>query len=218
MKPSPTRKHPRESVYDRLAERYDRLHFRWLRLAGGEAQGALEAMVRLCLQRGSQLLDVGCGTGNLARSLVTEGTPAASITIVDRSSEMLRNCADLPVRIVQAEVEALPFADKSFDIVTCAWALEATRDPIRSLEELCRVVRPGGTLCVAFCSDHKTGVLLDIAMRKAVEIRRTGTFLAKDELTSIIEAKGEYHVRLVPTRGPVSAFFARRFPAPVQMA
>lgn len=47
--------------------------------------------------------------------------------------------ADLPVRIVQAEAEALPFADKRFDIGTCVRALEATRDPVHSLAESRRI-------------------------------------------------------------------------------
>ena len=46
----------------------------------------------------------------------------------------------------------MPFEDSEFDIVTCAWALETVPHPELALGELCRVVRPGGILCLAFCA------------------------------------------------------------------
>src|SRR6056297_2190782 len=61
----------RVDQYERLAPRYDRLHHRWLRHAGGEAQAALEALVRALATPNSKLLDAGCGTGKLARTLIS---------------------------------------------------------------------------------------------------------------------------------------------------
>ncbi len=59
-------------LYYKLAPRYDKLHHRWLRHAGGEAQAALEGLVRALATPNSRLLDAGCGTGNLARRLILQ--------------------------------------------------------------------------------------------------------------------------------------------------
>ena len=60
-------------IYGQLAPVYDVLHRRWLRFAGGEAQAALEAAVRIAISPRATLLDAGCGTGRFARAMLSEG-------------------------------------------------------------------------------------------------------------------------------------------------
>lgn len=196
--------------YDQLASRYDRLHRRWLRHAGGEAQAALEALVRALAGPGKQVLDAGCGTGQLARSLLSEGMPPETITLLDPSRQMLEQCADLPVHKVVGWLEALPFEDDSFDIITCVWALETTMDPDQALHELCRVVRPGGALCLAFCADRPARGVTDSVMRQALLYRGTGRFLSLPRVVRTLERVGGFSVCTIPSHGPAATILARR--------
>ena len=196
--------------YERLAPRYDRLHHRWLRHAGGEAQAALEALVRALATPNTKLLDAGCGTGKLARTLIAEGMPPKLMTLLDPSAAMLARCADIPVPKMQGRLEALPFGDGAFDLVTCVWALETVPDPFLALTELCRVVRPGGALCLAFCADEPARGLSDCLMRQALLFRGTGRFLSRSRLVQAIESFEDFEVRAIPSHGPASTLLARR--------
>jgi len=198
------------SLYDRLAPDYNKLHRRWLRHAGGEAQAALEATVRALATPDTNLLDAGCGTGAFARALIAEGMSPAHITLLDPSDAMLAQCADVPVRQVKGRLEALPFEHGEFDIVTCAWALETVPHPEVALRELCRVVRRGGVLCLAFCAEMPARDLADWLMRQAIIWRGTGQFLSRKQVMDTIRGSGEFEVRAVPSNGPAAALLARR--------
>lgn len=201
------------ALYDRLAPRYDRLHLRWLRHAGGEAQVALEAIVRAIVTPGSTLLDAGCGTGAFARRLIAEGVSPSQVTLLDPSEAMLRACADIAAWKVKGGLEALPFEDGAFDIVTCAWALETVGDMEGALAELARVVRPGGVLCLAFCARRPPGGLTAWWMRQSITWQGAGRFLESDGVRAALERTGAFDVRTVPHRGPATALLARRIAA-----
>ncbi|WP_299779409.1 methyltransferase domain-containing protein [uncultured Roseobacter sp.] len=206
----------RAGQYEKLAPRYDRLHHRWLRHAGGEAQAALEALVRALATSDMKLLDAGCGTGRLARTLIAEGMRPKSITLLDPSEAMLARCADIPVLKIKGRLEALPFEDGAFDLVTCVWALETVPDPHLALTELCRVVRPGGALCLAFCADEPARGLADCLMRQALLYRGTGQFLSCADLMRDIESFDGFQARAIPSQGPAATVLARRTDALVQ--
>lgn len=197
------------AVYDRLAPRYDKLHRRWLRNAGGEAQAALEAVVRTLATPDTKLLDAGCGTGTFARSLLAEGTAPRSLTLLDPSGAMLARCADIPARLVRGRLEDLPFEDGEFDAVTCAWALETVAQPELAISELCRVVRRGGVVCLAFCANKPARDLSDWLMRRAVTRRGAGQFLSEHSVIRSIESQHGFEVRSLPCNGPVAALIAR---------
>lgn len=203
--------HPdRVGLYDDLAQDYDRLHRRWLRHAGGEAQAALEAVVRVLAGPDADLLDAGCGTGAFARALIAEGMAPGRITLMDPSEAMLAHCADIAALKLKGRLEAIPFEDSSFDVVTCAWALETVPSPELALSELCRIVRKGGVLCIAFCADTPAYTVTDWLMRRALMLRGTGRFLPKRFVVETLENCGEFEVRLLPCNGPVGALIARR--------
>ena len=200
----------RADKYDNLAPRYDKLHHRWLRHAGGEAQAALEALVRALATPDTGLLDAGCGTGNLARRLIAEGLPPKAMTLLDPSVSMLAHCADIPVPKIEGRLEALPFKDGAFDIVTCVWALETVPNPDLALTELCRVVRPGGVLCLAFCADMPARGLADSLIRQALLYRGTGQFLSRRHVIETIENIAGFNVRAIPSNGPAATLLAKR--------
>ena len=203
--------HPdRIGLYDQLAHDYDRLHRRWLRHAGGEAQAALEAVVRVLARPDTDLLDAGCGTGAFARTLITEGMSPDRITLLDPSEAMLSRCSDIAALKSKGRLEAIPFEDGRFDIVTCAWALETVPSPELALTELCRIVRKGGFLCTVFCADTPASTVTDWLMRRALTRRGTGRFLSKRFVADTIESLCGFEVRLLPCNGPAGALIARR--------
>lgn len=197
-------------LYDRMAPDYDRLHRRWLRNAGGEAQAALEATVRAVATPDMELLDAGCGTGAFARRLIAEGQVKPHVTLLDPSKAMLARCHDIPAVRVQGRLEQLPFESEQFDLVTCAWALETATCLDQALGELCRIVRPGGLLCLAFCAQKESLGFTGRAMTLALSLRGSGRFLPLSDIYELIEAKGDFDVRTLPCNGPAAALIVRR--------
>lgn len=196
-------------VYDRLAPRYATLHRRWLRYAGGEAQAALEASVRALLKPGDRMLDAGAGTGAFARRLLGE-VDALRMTLLEPSARMMAQALDLPVEHRAGVVEELPFPGASFDVVTCAWALEVSAAPERALAELARVTRPGGVLVLAFCAARPRRGITGALLRSSVEWRGQGAFLRPERVMRRLRTGGVFEVCQLPCAGPAAAVLARR--------
>jgi SAM-dependent methyltransferase len=96
------------------------------------------------LQPDARILDAGCGPGGNGAWLATHG----DVVGVDLSADALafvraRRPATRPVR---ARVEALPFADRSYDVVVGLTVLYTVPDDARAVAELARVLRPGGAV------------------------------------------------------------------------
>ena len=97
---------------------------------------------------GSQVLDVATGTGAVALHLLERG---CTVTGLDQSPGMLRVArARLGDRVhfVEGRAESLPFADASFDALTFTYLIRYVDEPGEVLQELARVVRPGGTVAM----------------------------------------------------------------------
>jgi demethylmenaquinone methyltransferase/2-methoxy-6-polyprenyl-1,4-benzoquinol methylase len=95
---------------------------------------------------GGHVLDVATGTGLVAAALLGRGF---RVTGVDQSPGMLaraRDRFDGRVDLVEASADALPFGDASFDHLTFTYLLRYVDDPVVTMAELARVVRPGGTI------------------------------------------------------------------------
>ncbi len=93
--------------------------------------------------RGTRLLDVGCGTGMAAQLAVQLG---ALVTGLDASeAELVIARERVPSGDFRCgEMEALPYADASFDVVTGFSSFQFAEDPLHALREARRVVKPGG--------------------------------------------------------------------------
>ncbi len=100
---------------------------------------------RLSLGPRSRLLDAGCGSGRTLEELSSYGQ-ASGVDLSPVAVEAARRRGQSDVR--QGAVEALPFADASFDVVTCLDVIEHTPDDRVSLAELLRVTVPGGLALV----------------------------------------------------------------------
>lgn len=94
---------------------------------------------------GRRALDVACGTGVVAREAARRG---ADVVGLDRNAGMLAVARRLGPRIAWRAglAEKIPFADDSFDAVTCQFGLMFFEDRAQALAEMMRVLRPGGRL------------------------------------------------------------------------
>jgi ubiquinone/menaquinone biosynthesis C-methylase UbiE len=143
--------------FDRWAATYDqsvlqRLYFRPVH----------SEMLDLLVQEGpkdapSCIIDVGCGTGRLLR-LVSVRWPEAQLLGVDPAENMVAEASRLnPNAIFKlASAEALPFPDQTADIVLSSLSFHHWVDQKKGLQEIVRVLRPGGFFCLA---DHNVLLL-----------------------------------------------------------
>jgi ubiquinone/menaquinone biosynthesis C-methylase UbiE len=106
----------------------------------------------LDLRAGSHVLDVAAGNGNASLAAARRGCEVVSSDYVPELLARGRERADaerLPIRFQEADAEALPFADGSFDAVLSTFGVMFTPDPRRSASELLRVCRSGGRIGLA---------------------------------------------------------------------
>jgi SAM-dependent methyltransferase len=98
------------------------------------------------------VLDVGCGDGTFALACAETGT--ARVAACDADPRMIVRARDqaerhgVPLSLAVATAQSLPFADASFDVVTCVTVLTFIADPLPVLREIARVLRPGGRLLI----------------------------------------------------------------------
>lgn len=125
---------------------YDRSPYDFSDLSEWRSAPMLEAAVGR--QPPGQLrLDAGCGAGRNVPCLLRG---AADLVVVDLSlASASRVAARFPVHAARGSVLRLPFADASFDLVTCDGVAHHTPDPAGALREVVRVTRPGGCIYVA---------------------------------------------------------------------
>lgn len=125
--------------------------------------GALLRRGTFDASRFGRILDVGSGAGQILGHLLKEARPDATIVAADLSHRMLRRAKNRlrthRPAFLAADVTRLPFADGSFDCVTCGWVIEHLPDPEPGLREMCRVLRPGGSLLLLATEDTVTGAL-----------------------------------------------------------
>jgi ubiquinone/menaquinone biosynthesis C-methylase UbiE len=139
-------------MYDWSAKAYERIK----RFIPSEEQWFLGLPLARSLEliHAPLVLDVAIGTGRLPRALLRQPPFDGRVIGVDLSRGMLREAVRSTAQfadrltLIWQEAGLLPFEDDTFDAVTCIEALEFMPDPHQVLEELVRVLRPGGVLLV----------------------------------------------------------------------
>lgn len=130
-----------------IADSYDAWYTTPLGLAVDEVERA--ALLGWATpQPNERALDVGCGTGHFTIMLAEYG---AEVTGCDTSEAMLAHARTKYPALTWhlADARELPYADASWDLVFSVTMLEFVREPIRALDEMWRVLKPGGRLVVA---------------------------------------------------------------------
>lgn len=149
----------RQKLFNRIAPVYDQLndvlslgqHRIWKRMAVKWAEAS----------KGQQVLDVCCGSGDLAFRLAEAVGPSGQVVGLDFAQEMLddaaaRQSAQSPnlkqskanIEWVQGDAMQLPFPDSSFDGATMGYGLRNVPDVLKALQELHRVLRPGSKVAI----------------------------------------------------------------------
>jgi ubiquinone/menaquinone biosynthesis C-methylase UbiE len=111
---------------------------------------------------GSRVLDIASGTGVVARAAARRAGGEGHVVASDVSGPMLAHAASLgspsgaaQIEYVNASADALPFDDGSFDVVLCQQGLQFFPAPAAAVDEMRRVLRPGGVAGIAvWASGH----------------------------------------------------------------
>ncbi|MFC0271689.1 class I SAM-dependent methyltransferase [Metabacillus herbersteinensis] len=97
-----------------------------------------------------KVIDIGCGDGYGSYKLTSEG--GYRVVGVDLSSEMIRLAKEREseeLTFLQGDINQLPFENEEAAAILTINCIEWTSDPLRALEELRRIVKPAGYLCIA---------------------------------------------------------------------
>jgi ubiquinone/menaquinone biosynthesis C-methylase UbiE len=128
-------------------------HYDWNLLQLFFFRPAHKMILQTLLPADRLILDVGCGTGIFA-SRVLECRPETSVWAMDLSGGMLGRCrkrcqqAGGRLHLVQGDSERLPFADNTFDVVTCTHSFHHYPRQEKVADEMFRVLRPNGRLLI----------------------------------------------------------------------
>jgi demethylmenaquinone methyltransferase / 2-methoxy-6-polyprenyl-1,4-benzoquinol methylase len=147
-----------QNMFTRIAKRYDLMNrlmtgfqdVRWRRL-----------VIQLAgLKPGASLLDLGTGTGDLAREALRQ-QPATRVTAADFTLEMMRvgQKNGSPLNWSAADALRIPFADASFDAVVSGFLMRNVTDLHMALQEQYRVLRRGGRIVILDTTRPKKNLL-----------------------------------------------------------
>ena len=176
------------SMFSAIASSYDlnnRLHS-----FGRDQAWRRTAVTRADVRLEDDVLDVACGTGDLAEAFAT--ARPASVTGLDFAEPMLEIArrkasrrprhAGAPTPLyVQGDAMSLPFADASFDVVSIAFGIRNVADPRRAVLEFQRVLRPQGRLVILeFGRPHSRVLRFLNDVYTKVVMPRTASLVARD--------------------------------------
>jgi ubiquinone/menaquinone biosynthesis C-methylase UbiE len=122
------------------------------RIARFNERVAADFVDRLQLRPGVKVLDVACGSGNLAIPAARAGAEVTGVDIAPNLLEQARRRAEaekLIAKFDEGDAEKLPYADASFDVVMSMFGAMFAPRPELVAAELARVCRPGGTIAMA---------------------------------------------------------------------
>lgn len=138
------------AVFDSVVDRYDLMND--LMSLGIHRLWKRNTVALAGVKRGQRVLDLAAGTGDLAARFANIVGPEGEVVLADINAAMLNRGRErmLDAGIAgnldyaQVNAEALSFADQSFDCITIGFGLRNVTDKQRALDEMYRVLRPGG--------------------------------------------------------------------------
>jgi demethylmenaquinone methyltransferase/2-methoxy-6-polyprenyl-1,4-benzoquinol methylase len=144
-------------MFTRIARRYDLMN---RLMTGGQDVRWRKHVIKLArLKHGSFLLDLGTGTGDLAREALAQ-FPRARVIAADFTLEMMRvGQKSGPLNFSSADALQLPFRDRSFDAVVSGFLMRNVIDLQKALQEQYRVLRKGGRMVILDTTRPKRNLL-----------------------------------------------------------
>jgi demethylmenaquinone methyltransferase/2-methoxy-6-polyprenyl-1,4-benzoquinol methylase len=197
-------------MFDAIAGRYDLMN---RVMTMGQDQKWRRFVIKMAGDPGNSLvLDLACGTGDIA-ALMCQMHPGTGVVGGDFSGNMLetarRRFPMLPISWQACDANCLPFADSVFTAVTFGYLLRNVDDPLTVLQEVHRVLKPGGRVVCLDTTPPKRNLLYPfirlyfrfgipllgkmIASDKAAYAYLTGStmgFAAADELADVFRKAG----------------------------
>jgi demethylmenaquinone methyltransferase / 2-methoxy-6-polyprenyl-1,4-benzoquinol methylase len=161
-----------KTMFDSTAEDYDRMESILGLGSGSWYRG--QALERAGLRAGMNVVDVGVGTGLVAREAARICGNPELVTGVDPSVGMMA-AAKVPagVKMVEGVAEAIPSPDANYDFLSMGYALRHISDLTVAFQEFHRVLKPGGKVCLLeiTCPETRAGrFLLKIYMKNIVPV------------------------------------------------
>jgi demethylmenaquinone methyltransferase/2-methoxy-6-polyprenyl-1,4-benzoquinol methylase len=146
-----------QNMFTRIARRYDLMN---RLMTGGQDVRWRKQVIQLArLERTSRLLDLGTGTGDLAREALAQA-PQAKVVAADFTLEMMRvGQGNGPLNFSSADALGLPFADQTFDAVVSGFLMRNVIDLQKALQEQYRVIRKGGRMVILDTTRPKRNLL-----------------------------------------------------------
>jgi SAM-dependent methyltransferase len=167
----------RAESFGSIAEEYDRLR----------PEPAAAFLDELAASRPERVLDVGCGTGKLARGLLARGLDVLGVELDPRMAELARSHG---VEVEVAGFEAWDDRGRTFDLITFADAWHWI-DPQRGWRKIARVLRPGGTVARSWTRHEVVeplrSALQAVHERVVPELNRDGPARPRDESDPRVE-------------------------------
>ena len=146
-----------QSMFTKIAHRYDLMN---RLMTGGQDIRWRKQVIKLArLKPNASLLDLGTGTGDLAREALLQ-EPQAKVTAADFTIEMMRvgkNHGNL--EFSAADALNLPFKDTTFDAIVSGFLMRNVTDIQRALQEQYRTLKPGGRIIILDTTRPKKNIL-----------------------------------------------------------
>jgi ubiquinone/menaquinone biosynthesis C-methylase UbiE len=165
----------------------------------GMAEEVRIARLFLGLGHGDRVLDVACGPANFSRAFARaagdDGLVVgidASPTMLARGAEDTRKAGIENLALIRGDATVLPFADSSFDCVCCFAALHLFADPFDAIDEMRRVLAPGGRIAIMTSIRRPVTVK---PMKPVVERLSGMRVFEPDEITEALAERGFEGVR-----------------------
>lgn len=154
-----------QGIFDGLAKDYDKMND--IISLGTHRSWRAKTMASIDIPKNGQILDVAAGTGDWTIALAKELGDKGHVTGFDLSSEMLAVAREKVreagvsfwVTLTQGNAMELPYEDDTFDLVTIGFGLRNLPDAEKGMQELYRVLKPGGQLVVLETSQPDNPVI-----------------------------------------------------------
>ena len=154
-----------QGIFDGLAKDYDKMND--IISLGTHRSWRAKTMASIDIPKNGQILDVAAGTGDWTIALAKELGDKGHVTGFDLSSEMLAVAREKVreagvsfwVTLTPGNAMELPYEDDTFDLVTIGFGLRNLPDAEKGMQELYRVLKPGGQLVVLETSQPDNPVI-----------------------------------------------------------